>query len=173
MKRENLSNLNTIFLHTNGQLWTPRLWNTIPRNVRELITCTEISIDAASPETYSINRGGGSFKRLLENLQFISLLRRHGPLNSVTISMVVQENNFEEMPDFVLLGKRFGFDKVFFSQLVNWSTFTEKEFKDRAVYLSDHPKYPEFIALLKEDIFVDPIVHVGNLAALTVTKENC
>jgi sulfatase maturation enzyme AslB (radical SAM superfamily) len=167
MKREDLPNLRLIFLHTNGQLWTTAIWNTLSEEIRELITCTEISIDAATPETYSKNRRGGSFERLLENLGFISSLRRHGPLNSVTISMVVQENNFSEMPEFVHMGQRFGFDRVFFSRLINWGTFTGQEFKDRAVHLSEHPRYPEFMALLERDIFRDPIVHLGNLAEFT------
>lgn len=164
MKIEYMPNLKEIFLHTNAQLWTPKMWGTIAKDVQRLVKSTEISIDAASSNTYAINRRGGSFERLLENLEFISTLRKTGPLERVTISMVVQENNFLEMTDFVHLGKRFNFNRVFFSQLINWGTYSDEEFKNRAIHLPTHPKHSEFISLLKNEIFHDPIVHLGNLA---------
>jgi hypothetical protein len=163
MKRENVPNLERIFLHTNAQLWTPKMWSTIPSEIQKLVKSTEISIDAASSETYLINRRGGNFERLLENLEFVRTLRQKGPLEWVTISMVVQENNFQEMPQFVQLGKRFRVDRVFFSQLINWGTFSEEEFDRRAIHFPAHYRYGDFIHLLKSDVFHDPIVHLGNL----------
>ena len=167
MRREDMPLLKNLHLHTNGQLWTPKMWGTISRDVRQLVKSTEISIDAASSETYSINRRGGSFERLLENLEFVSTLRRNGPLERVTISMVVQENNFLEMPDFVRLGQRFDFDTVYFSQLVNWGTFSEKEFTNRAIHLPTHPRHSEFVDLLKDEILYEKLVYLGNLIEIT------
>lgn len=167
MKREHMPNLKKINLHTNAQLWTPKMWSTISKDIQQLVESSEISIDAASSETYSINRRGGTFERLLENLEFVSMLRRSGPLVWVGISMVVQENNFMEMPDFVRLGKRFGFDSVYFSQLANWGTYSEEEFRSRAVHLPTHPRHSEFVDLLKDGIFDEPLVNLGNLTETT------
>jgi len=158
-----MPNLEEIRLHTNAQLLTPRMWGTIPQDIQQLVESVDISIDAATPETYAVNRRGGSFERLLKNLEYISTLRKSGPLGWVGISMVVQENNFMEMPDFVHLGRRFGFDTVYFSQLVNWGTFSEEEFSNRAIHLPTHPKHPEFVDLLEDGIFDEPLVHLGNL----------
>lgn len=163
MKKEDIPNVETIHLQTNAQLWTPKMWRTIARDVQQLIKSADISIDAASPETYAINRRGGSFKKLLGNLEFISALRKSGPLKWVSISMVVQENNFREMPDFVRLGRRLHFDTVYFSQLVNYGTYTEEEFRNRAVHFLTHPRHPEFIDILKDEIFKEPMVQLGNL----------
>lgn len=170
MKREDMPNLGEIFLHTNAQLWTPKMWATITGDIQQLVKTTEISIDAASSETYSINRRGGDFERLLANLEFISKLRKNGPLTTMKISMVVQENNFLEMPDFVRLGKHFNVDTVFFSQLVNWGTYSEEEFSDCAIHLPEHPKHSEFLDLLENGIFDEPIVHLGNLTKATRHK---
>jgi hypothetical protein len=93
-------------------------------------------------------------------------LRREGPLADVTISMVVQENNFAEMPEFVTLGKGFGFDTVYFSKLVNWGTFSGVEYEARAVHQPHHPRHGELVALLQAEIFKDPIVNLGNLSEL-------
>ncbi|MBE7443827.1 MAG: SPASM domain-containing protein [Planctomycetia bacterium] len=163
MKREDIQNVETIYLQTNAQLWTPKMWRTIAKDIQQLIKSADISIDAASPETYEINRRGGSFKKLLENLEFISALRKNGPLEWIGISMVVQENNFREMPDFVRLGKRFNFDTVYFSQLVNYGTYSEEEYRNRAIHFPAHPRHSEFIDILKDEIFKEPIVQLGNL----------
>jgi MoaA/NifB/PqqE/SkfB family radical SAM enzyme len=166
MKSEEMPCLRNIHIHTNALLWTPRMWNEIPVDIRQLIKSTEISIDAASPETYSVNRRGGTFEKLLKNLYLISNLRKLGPLDSVTISMVVQENNFMEMPDFVRLGKRHNFDFVYFSRLLNWGTYTEEDYRKRAIHLPNHPKHFKLIEILEKEIFKDPIVHLGNLSEL-------
>jgi len=166
MNKQDMPNLKRIHLHTNGLLWTPHMWATISEDVQRLIRSCEISIDAAGAETYAINRRGGNFARLMENLEFISSLRRRGPLEYVKISMVVQENNFREMPDFVSLGKRFGFQVAYFSQLVNWGTFSDEEFRTRAVHLRTHAAHEEFLLLLQNDVFDDPVVDLGNLTAI-------
>lgn len=163
MRKEAMPHLKVIHIHTNGQLWIPQLWSTIPADIRNAIKTTEISIDAASPTTYSLNRRGGSFQRLLKNLEFISQLRKNSDLTSVNISMVVQKNNFKEMPDFVHLGSRFGFDKVTFSRLMNWETFSEEEYISRAIHLSSHPNHKELIELLGDKVLHEPIVYLGNL----------
>lgn len=166
MRKTEMPCLKGIYLHTNGQLWTRAMWQTIPLEIRNLIQSSEISIDAATPKTYSINRRGGDFKKLLKNLEFIGTLRKKGPLKLLIVSMVVQENNFEEMPAFVELGKRFGADRVLFSQLVNWGTFTLEEFKKRAIHQSSHPRHVELLKLLEKSIFSDSVAFLGNLSAL-------
>jgi MoaA/NifB/PqqE/SkfB family radical SAM enzyme len=166
MNRWKMPHLSRILLHTNAQLWTPKMWDTIPREIQELVKRAEISIDAATAKTYSINRRGGSFENLLNNLEFISTLRTNGPLRYLKLSMVVQSNNFREMHDFIHLGKRYSADVVYFGKIRNWGTFPEEEYKDRAIHLPDHPFYREFIALIKKDIFRDPVVHMGNLSVL-------
>jgi hypothetical protein len=158
MKCEEMPNLKTIHLHTNAQLWTPSMWETIPAEIRRFIKSTHISIDAACSETYLLNRRGGSFEKLIQNLEFIGALRQTGPLGWMCFSMVVQANNFREMPEFVLLGKEYGVDEILFTQITNWGTFSGKEFKSRDVHDPDHPQYAEFTDLIRTDIFKDPVV---------------
>ena len=172
MKRSNMPRLTQILLHTNAQLWTREMWSTIPEDIQELVKSANISIDAARPETYSINRRGGSFETLLKNLEFISVLRKRGPLEHVKISMVVQNNNYMEMPEFVHFGKKYNFDVVYFSKLLNRGTCSNAEYLDRAIHLPDHPRNSEFIDILKNDIFHDPIVHLGNLRGLLPGKSS-
>lgn len=63
----------------------------------------QVSIDAASPGAYALNRGG-DWTRLMENLEFIASLK---PLHYI-FSMVVQANNFREIPRFTEMAERLG-----------------------------------------------------------------
>lgn len=66
MKRADMPNLEAIHLHTNALLWTPRAWHHIAAEIRELIRTCGISIDAATAQTYAVNRRGGKFEKLLD-----------------------------------------------------------------------------------------------------------
>jgi MoaA/NifB/PqqE/SkfB family radical SAM enzyme len=146
--------LKTIHLHTNGQLWDEKMWSTM-REIHPYVKSAEISVDAATPGTYAANRGG-DFVRLLRNLEFISRL----PID-LKISMVVQANNFREMPAFAAIGQKLGFS-VYFGRLVNWGTFTREEFQTRAVHQPGHPEHALFLEILLK-VADMPRVDLGNL----------
>jgi len=168
MRADQMPALKRIHLHTNGLLWRPEIWNKIDPEVRGLIKSAEVSIDAASAETYELNRRGGRWDRLQESLSFISGLRRQGPLQYLKIHMVVQENNFREMPAFVELGKKLGVDVVYFSQLADWGAMSATELSKRAVQRPFHPDHAEFRDLLQRPDLQDPVVDLGNLREYAV-----
>jgi len=157
-RSEDFPRLRRIDLHTNGQLWDEAMWRGLPA-VHPFVKATEISVDAASAATYALNRRGGDFDRLLRNLDFLATL----PI-ALKLSFVVQANNYREMPAFVDLGRRYG-SSLYFSQLVNWGTFSREEFRARAVHLPDHPEHPAFIGILRR-LAGMPAVDLGNLRPL-------
>ena len=64
--------LSLIHIHTNGILWTPQLWSKM-KKIHPFVTTAEISIDAASKDTYeNLTRIGGDWEKLKENLEFIT-----------------------------------------------------------------------------------------------------
>ena len=170
MNREKMPKLEKIHLHTNGLLWTRRIWETIPERTRALVRSATVSVDAATADTYAMNRRGGDFAKLLERLAFISELRRHGPLEFLEIHMTVQANNFREMPGFVELARRFGCDRAAFHQILDWGSFSPKEFAARAIQRSEHPEHAEFLEMLADARLSDPIVHLSNLSDLKRTS---
>ena len=170
MQLDRMSDIH-IHLHTNAQLWTPKMWRQIPDDVKRCIKSAEISIDAAKATTYSVNRRGGDFDRLLDNLDFIAQLRADEKLHHLKLSMVVQLNNFREMPAFVELGKRFRADTVYFSKLINWGTFSELVYRFRSVHLPLNKSHQEFLDLLDNPVFDDAIVELGNLSELRARNQ--
>lgn len=92
-------NLETIFLNTNGIMWTPKNWEYI-KAAHPYINGTEWSIDAGSKYTYeNITRLNGKWDTLLRNMDYLSTLE----INNIVFSFVVQEANFMEMVPFVEL----------------------------------------------------------------------
>jgi hypothetical protein len=170
MKRSAMPKLERIHLHTNGLLWTPRIWASIPAETQALVKSTTISIDAAEPETYAENRRGGEFAMLLRRLAFISDLRRNGPLEHLEIHMTVQLNNFQEMPAFVALGRRFGCDRVTFHRMLDWGSFSSEEYAARAIHEPQHRRHGELLAMLRNPALQDPIVNLSNFTDLAARQ---
>ena len=158
--------LERIHLHTNGLLWTPRSWHAIPESTRSFIRAATVSIDAATTETYAVNRRGGNFETLLERLAFIAELRKNGPLDYLEIHMTVQANNHQEIPMFVQLGRAHNCDRVSFHQLLDWGSFSREEYASRAIQLKSHPQHDSFLAILRDSELEDPIVYLSNLTYL-------
>jgi hypothetical protein len=166
IRRESIPNLERIHLHTNALLWTPRIWETIPRETRALVTSATISIDAATSGTYAVNRRGGDFSTLCDRLAFIRGLRERGPLEFLEFHMTVQVNNFREMPAFVAFGREYLCDRVSFHQLLDWGSFTPEEFAKRAIQRPTHPEHEAFLDVLLDPRLEDPVVYLSNLTDL-------
>jgi hypothetical protein len=166
MDCSSMPNLERIHLHTNALLWTRRIWASIPAETRALIKSTTISIDAATPATYAINRRGGDFSTLLERLAFIAGLRTEGKLAWLEIHMTVQANNFREMAAFVELGRQHHCDRVSFHRILDWGTFSPAEYRARAVQRRDHPEHKALVDALSDPRLDDPVVYLSNLSEL-------
>ena len=166
MDTTKMPHLERIHLHTNALLWTSRSWQAIPEKTRSFITGATLSIDAATAETYAINRRGGDFETLLERLAFIAELRKNGPLSYLEMHMTVQANNYKEMPGFVRLGQQHNCDRVSFHQLLDWGSFSPAEYAARAIQLEAHPEHRALLEMLHDERLDDPIVYLCNLTQL-------
>lgn len=134
--------LHSIHLHTNATLWNRSNWERMT-NVHKLVKSCEISVDAATKDTYeNKTRIGGKWDTIISNLQYISNLPH---LKDITLSFVVQEDNFKEMYDFYIMAAKLfegkGKDwRVFYNRVVNWGTFTEEEYKKVDIASPEHIK---------------------------------
>lgn len=139
-----------IKIQTNGLLLTPAVWDSIA-NSHCVIDWISVSVDAATPETYKTNRGG-DFHKLVQNLEFIAQLRAQNKIRKFWINFLVQKNNYREIPDFALLGKRLGCDLVEFQRLENWGTYNETEYRERAVHEHWHENHADLKRVLQHPV---------------------
>lgn len=145
--------LNNIHLHTNAVLWTEQFWKKLHK-IHKYINSCEISIDAATKDTYEIVRRGGDWNKLMKNLDFITKIPT---IDKFNFSMVVSGDNYKEMYKFYELLKDF-FDRnaphknwsVFYNRLTDWGTYTPEVLKSKEVFFPDHPEHKEFLVELEK-----------------------
>ena len=147
-----------LILCTNGLLLTQDRLTKI-REAGKPLRGIEISVDAASADTYAENRRGGSWNKLLINLTALAKTEI-----SLRLNFVVQANNFREMPEFVDLAKSFGISQIRFDALSDWGTFGPQELASRSVHLPTHPLHDELLVVLRDPKLRDPRVRMARLS---------
>jgi hypothetical protein len=93
-------------------------------------------------------------------LAFIAGLR---PVLRLQLSFVVQQNNWTEMHAFLLLASIVNATHVYFMGINDWKTFSPEEYRQRAVHLPGHPDHNAFKAMLRDPMFHQAGVSLGNL----------
>lgn len=152
---------NSISLMTNGVLLNKANWDRLSQNYEHIRI--NISIDAASEETYNKIRRGGNWKILQQNLEMLSDLRKNGAIEYIEIRMVVQRSNFEEIPQFVEMGKKYGFDKVVFTKLLNWDMYSTEEYLYESLTDENGCAVAELHKVLNQPILKESIVVMDEL----------
>lgn len=149
-----------IALISNGMLFTPENWSYLEKRYKNI--SLEVSIDAINPDTYRKLRGGDLYK-LQKNMEFASRLRKEGKLKKLSISFVIQVENYREMKGFVEYGKSINADFIHFMKLNSWGHIPSDKFIQMDVYDSRNIHHKEFIVILKDPIFMEKNVHVDNI----------
>jgi molybdenum cofactor biosynthesis enzyme MoaA len=148
---------------TNGVLLTPETWEKMSK-IHANIDNIFISIDAATPETYRKIRINGDFERLVKNIEFLGRKRKENKLNQLILALVVQKNNYKEMADVVAIAKKYHVDRVNFSSLDNWESWELEQYYANAVCNPRHPEYRQLLQVLRNPVFDDPVVVLGNIS---------
>jgi len=111
----------------------------------EKLNVLNVSIDGASKETYERLRKGGSFEKIIENLEFIKEIK--SKLNfKFIIHFVAQAENYQEMSAIVELAEKYLADKIWLNKINNWDTFPN--FEEKNVMNPAHPEYKKYINVL-------------------------
>lgn len=106
-----------------------------------------ISIDGASKKTYEHLRRGGSFARVIENLEFVASIKSKYNFK-FRIHFVVQVENYKEMPAIIELAEKYSADNVWLNKINDWNTF--KDFEDKNVMNPAHKEYNEYMNVLNK-----------------------
>jgi MoaA/NifB/PqqE/SkfB family radical SAM enzyme len=151
-----------INIQSNGVLFDQKAWEKMDKihgNINEVL----ISIDACTAETYDKVRVNGDFEKLMVNLEFMKSLYEAGKIRRFMLAFVVQYQNYSEMRGAIEIGKRLGVERIVFNLLNDWETWSKEQYERNAIWKSFHPEFPQFIEALKDPVFSDPIVDLGNM----------
>ncbi len=151
-----------INIQSNGVLLNEKSWQKMKKiqgNINEVL----ISIDAATRETYEVVRVNGDFDDLMSNLQFLSGLYNEGKIRRFMLAFVVQQKNYREMKGAIEITKNLGAERIVFNLLNDWETWSKEDYENNAIWKSFHPEFQDFIGALKDPMFSDPVVDLGNM----------
>ena len=146
----------TFKLFTNGLLIKKQLEHT---NILENITEFAISVDAGSQSIYEKVRCGGKWSVLIENFDYLASIGK----NKLTrLNFTVQQNNFQDLGNFVELCQHYGFNATVHG-LDNWGTWNTDDvlepdawtikngtFKQHNVLDHAHPQYQECKTIIQQ-----------------------
>ena len=145
----------SIRILSNGTLFNETNWNWLKDKYK--IIDVEISVDAATEETYKKLRGG-NFTKLMDNLRMLGNLRHEGKIRKLIFNFVIQRDNFREMPAFVRLAKKLNVDSINFQHMNNFGNLTKKDFLQKRLIINNEYFVRELYEVLQDQIFQDPIV---------------
>jgi MoaA/NifB/PqqE/SkfB family radical SAM enzyme len=154
-----------VYLITNGQLFTPRRWASMP-NLSEMLAIVSVSVDAARPATYHHLRRPGRWHVLMRNLHYLGELRRAGEIPQLELNFVVQRDNFHEMLEFVDLATEVGADRLWFQRLVNYGSYDEATFAELDVSSPHHPDHERLLEILRNPVLRRPHINMQMLLGL-------
>jgi hypothetical protein len=76
------------------------------------------------------------------------------------------------MGDAVSLAREVGATGVCFARITNWGTFTDDQYRPKAVFLSSHPEHEEFLRQMQDPRLRDPMVLLGDLDGFVEEHRN-
>ena len=112
-------------------------------NLREL----GVSIDGATKATYEKLRLGGKWDKINENLECIAELKQRHNFRFI-LHFVVQKDNYHEMEDIILLGRKYNADRVWLNKMEDWNV--NPNFSDVDIFRSTHPLHEDYRNRLKQ-----------------------
>lgn len=115
-----------VLFNSNGTLMNRRWQEALIESTLDEI---RISLDAATPETFTRVRGRPLFHRIVENIKgLVSLKAERGSMTPlVSLWLTGLRETLRELHDFIRLAKSLGIDRVYLQRLVYW----EDENEDR------------------------------------------
>jgi MoaA/NifB/PqqE/SkfB family radical SAM enzyme len=144
-----------VSLVTNGLLCDEKNFKEL--GILDRLADIGITVNAATEATYNKIMRGGNWKKLMENFEYLSNLKKSRLIQDVAIKMVVSSLNFHEMKGFVELAQKFDFFASLWS-MYNWVPNIEisKNFDKYEVWKKTHPDYSDLAEILRDDIFNSP-----------------
>lgn len=137
-------------LCTNGTMMTEKIQNKYSVLFDRMLGI-RLSIDAGNKTSYENVRVGGDWDLLWENIDYMyEKTLKNNPAKSWAWNVILQEDNFESIPDLVKLAYQYhdNLPEIYIVNMLNWGTYSQSEFDKKAVWFPGSPRYDEARAIL-------------------------
>lgn len=151
-----------MLLESNGVFFDEIHWNKI-RHLSCFDIDVVITVNSYNKFNYEHISRGGNYNKLIENLDFVSSLRKNKKLKSFAIALVIQDRNFREIPDFIEhTFKKYECDQILLRPVYQWGTMPEDVFWFKDVLNPMHPYHKEYLEILDHPALTDKrVFHFG------------
>ncbi len=113
----------------------------------------EVSMHAYSKEVYNKIVRNGNYEKVMNNLKFLSQMKREGKLECFWLNFVVSAYNYKEMIKFQEFAESIG-AKTNFWEYRRWGhTNFDKYYEENAIFEPTHRDYKEFKEITSNPIF--------------------
>ncbi len=122
-----------------------------------------ITVNSLRQEVYRYLSGGfDHLNRVIDNLHFLSDLRREGKIDELNVTMVVQDSNFWEVPDYIKTfahSNEFEIDQIVMKPLYKWFHMERETYWFKNILDPLHPYHKAYLEILADDCWKDPKVY--------------
>lgn len=118
--------------------------------IDKLLSIT-VSLHAVKKVTYDRLVVNGDFDKVMNNLAFLSQLKKENKMGRFILNFVVNAYNYKEMPEYIKMADEIG-ATVGFLELLKLET-NESVYKKLNIANEKHPQYNDFVKLMKNPIF--------------------
>ena len=146
--------------HTNGVLASRQMLEEL--GVVDRLDVIQISFHSSTKQTWqNFTRGRPEqYDALMENIKYLSELRKSGRLPTLQFNFVITNFNYRELVPFIRLAKSFSANRVEVWGYRNRSEQTEDEAARLGVFHPVHPEYDKLREILRGPVFADPEVYL-------------
>ena len=147
-------------LITNGILSTEE--NIDEYGLKNKIESIEISVHAATKETYDKVVRDGDFDAVMKNLKMLSEMKKNGEIKFLWLNFVVTSYNYKEMIDFQKLADELGAYTRFWEYRKWGNAELDNHYDEVAIFEPTHPDYDKYLEVVKDKIFDEPNCCINN-----------
>lgn len=151
-----------IHFETNGILFDEARWSRFS-HLGDYYVKLVVTLNSLRQEVYRYLSGGfDHLNRVTENLRFLSNLRREGKINELNVTMVVQDSNFWEVPDYINTfahSNEFAIDQIVMKPLYKWFHMERETYWFKNILDPLHPYHKAYLEVLENDCWKDPKVY--------------
>lgn len=148
-----------IKLETNGSL-VKRNWPKV-RHLEKYNMSVVVTPNSYEEKTYTLLSGGKeNLEMTLDSLRYLSYLRKEERIKEFKITMVIQPENFREVPSFIERSlNEFNPDVIQLRPIMQWFQMTPEKYKKQNLMDLTHPNHREFIEIMQHPICEHPKVY--------------
>jgi len=122
-----------------------------------------VTLNSLNREVYRYLSGGfDHLEKELSKIRFLSRLRRENKINKLSVTIVVQECNFWEVPEYIKKfahSDEFEVDEIITKPLYNWFKMDSETYWFKNILNPLHPYHEEYLKILVDDCWKDPKVY--------------